>query len=30
MADRVVKLRSGRIVEVSTNAHRRSPSELEW
>jgi len=30
MADRVVKLRSGRIVEVSSNARRRSPSELEW
>jgi putative ABC transport system ATP-binding protein len=30
MADRVVKLRSGRIVEISSNARRRSPSELEW
>ena len=30
MADRIVKLRSGRIVEISSNAHRCSPSELEW
>jgi len=30
MADRVVKLRSGRIVEILSNARRRSPSELEW
>ncbi len=30
MADRVIRMRSGRIVEVKENATRRSPSELEW
>ena len=30
MADRVIRLRSGRIVEISTNAKRRAPAELEW
>jgi putative ABC transport system ATP-binding protein len=30
MADRVVRLRSGRIVEIARNAERRPPAELEW
>jgi len=30
MADRVLKLRSGRIVEERRNAVRRPPAELEW
>jgi putative ABC transport system ATP-binding protein len=30
MADRVVRLRSGAIVEVHENAVRASPAELEW
>ncbi len=30
MADRVVRLSSGQIVEVVTNARRLSPSELAW
>ncbi len=30
MADRVVRLSSGQIVEVVTNARRLSPSELTW
>lgn len=30
MADRVLRLRSGRIVEAHTNAVRLTPSELEW
>ncbi len=30
MADRVIRLRSGRIVEIVENAVRLSPSELEW
>jgi len=30
MADRVVRMRSGRIVDVQHNAHRLSPDELEW
>ena len=30
MADRVIRLRSGRIVEIVENAARLSPSELEW
>jgi putative ABC transport system ATP-binding protein len=30
MADRVIRMRSGQIVEVSRNARRASPSELQW
>ncbi len=30
MADRVVRLRSGRIVEIHRNATRAAPSDLEW
>ena len=30
MADRVVRLRSGRIVEIVTNPVRKRPDELEW
>ncbi len=30
MADRVVRLRSGRIVEVHRNAVRAAPADLEW
>jgi putative ABC transport system ATP-binding protein len=30
MADRVVRMRSGRIVEVQRNAKRLAPSELSW
>jgi len=30
MADRVIRLSSGRIVEVETNARRLSPAELAW
>jgi putative ABC transport system ATP-binding protein len=30
MADRVVRLRSGRVVEVSRNERRARPDELEW
>ena len=30
MADRVVRMRSGRIVDVQHNARRLSPDELEW
>jgi putative ABC transport system ATP-binding protein len=30
MADRVIRLRSGRIVDIGTNAVRRAPAELEW
>jgi putative ABC transport system ATP-binding protein len=30
MADRVVRMRSGRIVELVRNATRRAPAELEW
>jgi putative ABC transport system ATP-binding protein len=30
MADRVVRMRSGRIVDVQRNARRLSPDELEW
>ena len=30
MADRVVRLRSGRIVEIATNPVRKRPDELEW
>jgi putative ABC transport system ATP-binding protein len=30
MADRVVRLRSGRVVEVSRNERRARPAELEW
>jgi putative ABC transport system ATP-binding protein len=30
MADRVIRMRSGRIFEVTTNARRISPSELSW
>jgi len=30
MADRVVRMRSGRVVEVSRNEQRSPPSELEW
>ncbi|HSC20864.1 MAG TPA: ATP-binding cassette domain-containing protein, partial [Solirubrobacterales bacterium] len=30
MADRVLRLRSGRIVEEHRNAVRRPPAELEW
>jgi putative ABC transport system ATP-binding protein len=30
MADRVVRMRSGRIVEVVRNERRLAPSELSW
>jgi putative ABC transport system ATP-binding protein len=30
MADRVVRIRSGEIVEISRNSRRRHPAELEW
>ena len=30
MADRVVRMRSGRIVEVQSNEHRLAPAELAW
>ncbi len=30
MADRVIRMRSGRIVEIALNAIRLRPSELEW
>jgi putative ABC transport system ATP-binding protein len=30
MADRVVRMRSGRVVEVTRNARRLAPSELQW
>jgi putative ABC transport system ATP-binding protein len=30
MADRVMRLRSGEIVETAVNARRRRPDELEW
>jgi putative ABC transport system ATP-binding protein len=30
MADRVIRMRSGRIVEVARNERRASPSELSW
>ena len=30
MADRVVRMRSGRIVSVARNAERRAPASLEW
>ncbi len=30
MADRVVRMRSGRVVDVTHNARRLAPSELQW
>jgi putative ABC transport system ATP-binding protein len=30
MADRVIRMRSGRIVEVTRNPRRASPAELQW
>jgi putative ABC transport system ATP-binding protein len=30
MADRVIRIRSGRIVEVTRNARRAEPGELQW
>jgi putative ABC transport system ATP-binding protein len=30
MADRVIRMRSGRIVDVRTNEHRLAPAELSW
>jgi putative ABC transport system ATP-binding protein len=30
MADRVVRMRSGRVVDVQRNARRLAPEELEW
>jgi putative ABC transport system ATP-binding protein len=30
MADRVIKMRSGRITELERNAHRLAPTELTW
>jgi putative ABC transport system ATP-binding protein len=30
MADRVVRMSSGRIIETTTNLHKASPSELNW
>ncbi len=30
MADRVIRMRSGRITEVERNAHRLAPTELTW
>jgi len=30
MADRVMRLRSGRIVDVQRNEHRASPAEISW
>jgi putative ABC transport system ATP-binding protein len=30
MADRVVRLRSGEIVEIHENATKKSPAELSW
>ncbi len=30
IADRVIHLRSGEIVEVTRNVHRRAPEEIEW
>ena len=30
MADRVVRMRSGRIVEVTRNAERLPPAALQW
>jgi hypothetical protein len=30
MADRVVRLRSGEIVEIRQNTAKKSPSDLSW
>ena len=30
IADRVIKLRSGRVISVEENEHRLSPEEIEW
>ncbi|MGE3526213.1 MAG: ABC transporter ATP-binding protein, partial [Gemmatimonadales bacterium] len=30
MADRVIRMRSGRIVDVARNPVKRPPGELEW
>jgi len=30
MADRVIRMRSGRIVDIAHNARRAAPSELQW
>src|SRR5512134_2977385 len=30
MADRVIRMRSGRITEISSNPHRLSPTDLSW
>jgi hypothetical protein len=30
MADRVVRLRSGEIVEIHQHATKKSPSDLNW
>ena len=30
MADRVIRLADGRVLEVQVNAHRRDPAELDW
>jgi putative ABC transport system ATP-binding protein len=30
MADRVLRMSSGRLVEVTRNARRAAPSELSW
>ena len=30
MADRVVRMSSGQIVEITQNAHKLSPGELSW
>jgi ABC-type siderophore export system fused ATPase/permease subunit len=30
MADRVIRMRSGRIVDIARNERRASPSELQW
>jgi hypothetical protein len=30
MADRVLRMRSGRITEITRNEHRLAPTELTW
>jgi putative ABC transport system ATP-binding protein len=30
MADRVVRFRDGRIVDVTVNAHKVAPREMSW
>jgi putative ABC transport system ATP-binding protein len=30
MADRVIRLADGRVLEVQANARRKDPAELDW